>query len=82
MTTRQYKNIITLGLGGLLAFSSCKVSQTYKRPDVKAANMYRDSSSTDTASMASMPWRSLFSDTTLQNLIQEGINPEPANSYT
>jgi NodT family efflux transporter outer membrane factor (OMF) lipoprotein len=74
MTTTQYKNIITLGLGGLLAFSSCKVSQTYKRPDVKAANMYRDSSSTDTASMASMPWRSLFSDTTLQNLIQEGIN--------
>ncbi|WP_091148651.1 efflux transporter outer membrane subunit [Mucilaginibacter pineti] len=66
---------ITLGLAGLLALASCKVNQVYKRPgDLKAANLYRDSLKTDTTSMASLPWRSLFADTILQNLIQEGIN--------
>ncbi|WP_461451681.1 efflux transporter outer membrane subunit [Mucilaginibacter sp.] len=59
---------------GLLIIASCNVSQKYKRPNVNTANLYRDSSATDSSSMAALPWRSLFSDTVLQNLIQEGIN--------
>ncbi|GGH14342.1 efflux transporter outer membrane subunit [Mucilaginibacter phyllosphaerae] len=69
------KAYITLGLAGLLALASCKVTQTYKRPDnLKAGSLYRDSSGADTTTMASLPWRTLFADTILQGLIQEGIN--------
>lgn len=73
MTKKQYQ-YITLGFTGLLAFASCKVSQTYKRPDnLRSGDLYRDSSKTDTTSIAGLPWRTLFLDTTLQSLIQEGI---------
>jgi len=65
---------ITLVFTGLFIFASCKVNQTYQRPNLKAAQLYRDSLNTDTTSIAGLHWRSLFSDTTLQNLIQEGIN--------
>ncbi|AMR34425.1 hypothetical protein A0256_04375 [Mucilaginibacter sp. PAMC 26640] len=61
-------------LAGLLTIASCKVSKTYKRPDVKAQNLYRDSTTSDTTSIAKLPWRKLFADTVLQNLIQEGID--------
>ena len=70
MKTRYF----LLAAAGLLMVASCKVSQQYKRPNVTADNLYRDSSATDTNSMANLPWRSLFSDTVLQNLIQEGIS--------
>ncbi|TFF35414.1 efflux transporter outer membrane subunit [Mucilaginibacter psychrotolerans] len=74
MKTRN-KAYITLGLAGILALASCKVNQVYQRPgELKTVNLYRDSLITDTTSMASLPWRSLFADTILQNLIQEGIN--------
>ncbi len=73
MASRYYKQIL-LAAFALLIAASCKVTQKYKRPNVNASNMYRDSSLTDTNSMATMPWRTLFSDTVLQNLIQEGID--------
>jgi len=70
MKTRYY----ILTIAALLIAASCNVSKKYKRPDVTATNLYRDSSATDTNTMAAMPWRSLFVDTVLQNLIQEGID--------
>jgi multidrug efflux system outer membrane protein len=73
MKTRYYKQVM-ITIAGLLIIASCKVTQTYKRPYVNARNLYRDSLSTDTGSMAAMPWRSLFADTVLQGLIQEGID--------
>ena len=74
MKTRN-QAYFTVGLAGLLALSSCKVNQVYQRPgELKTANLYRDSLRTDTNSMAKLPWRSLFADTILQNLIQAGIN--------
>jgi multidrug efflux system outer membrane protein len=63
-----------LAIAALLIAASCNVSQRYKRPAVNASNLYRDSLATDTNSIANLPWRSLFADTVLQNLIQEGIN--------
>jgi multidrug efflux system outer membrane protein len=74
MTIKYHQYILGLALGGLLTFASCNVSKKYERPNVKADKLYRDSLATDTVSMANMPWRSLFSDTTLQSLIQEGID--------
>ena len=70
MKTRYF----VLAAAGLLIIASCNVSKHYKRPNVNVANLYRDSSATDSNSIAALPWRSLFSDTVLQNLIQEGIN--------
>jgi len=70
MKTRYY----LLAAAGLIIAASCNVSKHYKRPDVNADNLFRDSSATDTNSMANLPWRSLFADTVLQNLIQEGIS--------
>ncbi len=73
MTTKYYKYITLVFAGGMIV-ASCNVSKKYKRPDVTASNLYRDSTTTDTASMADLPWKTLFADTVLQGLIQEGIN--------
>lgn len=73
MTTTYFKHII-LAVAGVTTIASCQVTKTYKRPDVAASNLYRDSIGTDTTSMADLPWRSLFADTVLQGLIQEGID--------
>jgi len=73
MKTRYYKYIALTLVGGMIV-ASCNVSKKYKRPDVLANNLYRDSTGTDTTSMANLPWRALFTDTVLQGLIQEGIN--------
>ncbi|SDS20234.1 efflux transporter, outer membrane factor (OMF) lipoprotein, NodT family [Mucilaginibacter mallensis] len=70
MKTRYF----LLTLTGLIIMASCNVSQHYKRPNVTAENLYRDSTQADTNSIANLPWRSLFADTVLQNLIQEGID--------
>jgi multidrug efflux system outer membrane protein len=67
---------------------SCKVTQPYQRPSQVAGNgLYRDTTDTpvaatppadtaksDTTTIATLPWRQMFSDTLLQNLIQEGID--------
>lgn len=73
---KDYFNYIIIGLASIVCFASCKVSQTYQRPLVIADKLYRDSSGTanDSTSIADLPWKSLFSDTTMQELIQEGIN--------
>ncbi|MDN5285596.1 MAG: hypothetical protein JWR38_1870 [Mucilaginibacter sp.] len=53
---------------------SCRITKSYKRPDVNTTGLYRGSQSTDTATMAAMPWQNLFADTVLKSLIQEGLN--------
>ena len=66
------KILFSIGLIAVL-LSSC-ISRQYTKPVVNSDNLYRDVSSTDTISMATMPWQNLFSDTDLQVLIQEGLN--------
>lgn len=73
MTIKNH-SYITLSIACLLLLASCHVSKKYARPDLKADNLYRDSLQTDTVSMAHMKWQTLFSDSILQNLIQEGIS--------
>lgn len=52
---------------------SCKVTKTYRRPDLNVSDLYREKSATDTTTIASMPWESLFADTVLKALIREGL---------
>lgn len=66
----------------IVLMASCKVTYPYQRPVTLASNtLYRDSSDetfntiiTDTTSIATLPWKQMFSDTLLQLLIQEGIS--------
>jgi len=70
----KHPKYITSFCTAILILASCKINQKYQRPDLKTAELYRDSHTVDTTSMANLPWRTLFTDTTLQALIQEGIN--------
>lgn len=68
----KYKHSILIGFA-ILSLSAC-ITQKYERPQVKNDGLYRDNNTTDSATMANLPWKSLFSDTTLQSLIQRGID--------
>jgi NodT family efflux transporter outer membrane factor (OMF) lipoprotein len=41
---------------------------------VNTGSLYRGETGTDTVTLATMPWDSLFTDTTLKSLIREGLN--------
>jgi multidrug efflux system outer membrane protein len=73
-------SIMNKGKNGIVAvalsaavFASCKVNQTYQRPNVITDGLFRDVTSTDTTTIADRPWQSLFSDPILKELIQEGL---------
>jgi NodT family efflux transporter outer membrane factor (OMF) lipoprotein len=53
---------------------SCKVTRKFEQPDIKTAGLYRMQSTMDTATMAAMPWQTLFADTILKALISEGLS--------
>src|SRR4051812_21595709 len=58
----------------IIVSTSCVVTKPYEAPVVGRQNLFRDSSSADTTSMANLHWTDVFRDTLLQNLIQEGID--------
>ncbi|BAV05720.1 efflux transporter, outer membrane factor (OMF) lipoprotein, NodT family [Filimonas lacunae] len=73
MTNRykQYSLAVLLAVAGF----SCKVTQRYQRPnDLPVTATYRGSNSTDSATIANMPWKQLFIDPALQSLIQQGLD--------
>jgi len=56
------------------AIAACKVVKPYRRPEnVAAGALYRDTSITDSTTIANIPWRQFFADTLLKSLIGEGI---------
>jgi NodT family efflux transporter outer membrane factor (OMF) lipoprotein len=58
--------------------SSCKVLQPYKKPVVVSEEkLFRDLAINDSTNIADVPWKSLFTDKLLQNLIEEAINNNP-----
>lgn len=66
----RYKSI--LAFGALLVLAGC-VTKKYERPVLNSNDLYRDVVQTDTTSMADLNWRDLFSDATLQGLIEQGL---------
>lgn len=74
---RYTKGIILFGLMALIGLSSCQVVNQYKTPEVDTESLYGDMTSTDTASIANIPWRDYFADPLLVALIEEGV----ANNY-
>ncbi len=74
------KSIITFASAGLV-LGSCGIYNKYERPDVNATGLVRDVTSTtdtlavsDTTSFGNLPWRSVFTDSQLQTLIEQGLS--------
>src|ERR1044072_7530271 len=64
-----YLLILLVGL-----FAACKVSKDVRLPENSLPGSYRSATaSTDTNSVGRLPWKSFFTETTLQNLIDRAI---------
>ncbi|KAA9339003.1 efflux transporter outer membrane subunit [Adhaeribacter soli] len=72
MNRKIIQFLLFVFLAGMAA--ACKIAKPYKSPGLAAANLYRDVITTDTTTLASLPWRELFTDPVLQSLIEEGIS--------
>ncbi len=70
---KRYIKYSFLIVGLIGATLSCKVTKKYQQPDLNTNDLYRGQTGTDTATIASLPWESLFADTTLKALIREGL---------
>jgi len=67
-----YYTFILLWAVGLM--TGCSIYKPYSRPEVQTEGLYRDLEETrDTASIATLGWRNLFSDKKLQALIEKGL---------
>lgn len=53
---------------------SCKVVQPYSSEKNISNQLYRDAAANDTMTIASIPWKELFTDPKLQHLIDEGLS--------
>ncbi|MCE6992472.1 efflux transporter outer membrane subunit [Dyadobacter sp. CY323] len=72
MYKRHLKHLVLLCLPGLI-LCSCNISKPYQKPQTTPDNLYRDVVTTDTTGLGLLPWNQLFTDTTLQVLIGNGI---------
>lgn len=62
-------------VSSMLLLSSCKIGKRYARPDLNLPDKieaYTDT--TDTTSVASIPWESLYADDTLKELITKALD--------
>ena len=82
------KKLLTMVLATAL-LASCGLYNKYERPDVNTRGLVRDVVSLtdtlavkDTTSFGNMPWRSVFTDSQLQSLIEKGLanNPDLLNA--
>lgn len=72
------KFVKTYRIFALVAISffaqSCFVAKDYKRPDIKAENLYRtEVVAQDSTSLADVSWEKLFTDPVLQQHIKKGL---------
>lgn len=75
------KTTIIAILSATMMMGSCGIYSKYERPDINTDDIIRDRMSasdmkenTDTASFGNLPWRQVFTDPMLQDLIQQGID--------
>ena len=73
MTNSSNKYILLIMTAALI--SACSVTKKYERPTaLKTDQLYRDQSSTDSTTIADMPWNTVFKDEKLNALIQKGLD--------
>lgn len=69
---KMNKIIIVIGLS--FGVTACSVTRNYTNPVTTTVNNYRGADSTDTTSIADIPWKEYFSDTILQNLVSHALD--------
>lgn len=57
----------------LVGLQSCFVAKQYQQPDFEIEDQYRDIPTTDSTTLASMPWQELFIDQELVKLIDTAL---------
>ncbi|WEK20311.1 MAG: efflux transporter outer membrane subunit [Candidatus Pedobacter colombiensis] len=72
MNTRYHKYYFIIGFS-ILSLTAC-VTKKYERPVLISNDLYRGNTSTDSTTIATVPWKSIFADPELQSLIEQGIN--------
>ncbi|PBJ08262.1 efflux transporter outer membrane subunit [Flavobacterium sp. ACN6] len=73
MTNSSNKYILMVITAALL--SACSITKKYERPTTLSTDkLYRDEVSTDSTTIANMPWQSVFKDQKLNALIQKGLD--------
>ncbi|WP_035644547.1 MULTISPECIES: efflux transporter outer membrane subunit [unclassified Flavobacterium] len=73
MTNSSNKYILLVMTAALL--SACSVTKKYERPTTLSTDkLYRDQTSADSTTIASMPWQTVFKDEKLNALIQKGLD--------
>jgi len=73
MKSKYIKGVILSGFIALIGLPSCQVMNKYKSPETDSENLFREENPTDTASIATIPWREYFSDPFLQSYIDEAL---------
>ena len=67
------KKIIFIGIAASL-FTACGIYKPYTRPEVRTDDLYgAEYATADTASIADIVWRELFTDRLLQRLIDTAL---------
>ena len=87
--SKQFSCIFVLLLPAMVLVS-CKVTKSYQAPGIGHIDSFRGAGSpdtirsSDTATMATLPWRAVFTDTMLQGVIEKGIarNLDLQTAYT
>ncbi|MDB5007097.1 MAG: transporter [Mucilaginibacter sp.] len=67
-TIKKYALILLIS-----ALSACKVSKDIQTPQAALPSAFSNAAAADTSSIADIPWKSFFTDATLQNLIDSAI---------
>ncbi|HWK04306.1 MAG TPA: efflux transporter outer membrane subunit [Puia sp.] len=65
--------IKTTAFALLLELGACKVSKDTATPQPELPGQFRNEAQADSTSVADLPWKSFFADTTLQRLIDSAI---------
>lgn len=69
---KMKKIALLLAVAGTL--SGCSIYKNYQRPsDITVEEVYGEIGSTDSVSIAQLPWRTLFTDSRLQELIERSL---------
>jgi len=68
------QRLLIVSILASVGLSSCKITEKYKSPEIDQEDLFRDQTSTDTTSIANIPWNEYFPDTYLQAYIEEGLD--------
>lgn len=71
--TIKYISVWTVFIAIIVTQAACRVGRDYKQPALALPAQFDDAAPSDT-SIAAMPWKAYFADTTLQRLIGAALN--------